>query len=120
MPIRFTSDDARVSSISFSVDYDETCLEFDSTDGDSDGIADSVKLMVPEAFGTTRVVHDSGDADGEIDTVIADTEHPIEAMPDGVIMEIALAVTEEASCSEEVAAVAFSSDPPATYQDDNG
>ena len=120
MPIRFASDDARVSNISFSVDYDETCLEFDSTDGDSDGIADSVKLMVPEAFGTTRVVHDSGDTDGEIDTVIADTEHPIEAIPDGVIMEIALAVTEEASCSEEVAAVGFSSDPPATYQDDNG
>ena len=120
MPITFDADGARVSSIAFSVDYDESCLGFDPTDADSDGIADSVNLMVPEAFGTTSIGHDPEDADGEIDTVIADTIQPFEAMPNGVIMEIALTVTEEASCSEEEAAVGFSSDPPALYANDEG
>ena len=120
MPITFDADGARVSSIAFSVDYDESCLSFDPTDADSDGIADSVNLIVPEAFGTTWVGHDPEDADGEIDTVIADTIQPFEAMPNGVIMEIALTVTEEASCSEEEAAVGFSSDPHALYANDEG
>ena len=120
MPITFDADGARVSSIAFSVDYDESCLSFDPTDADSDGIADSVNLIVPEAFGTTWVGHDPEDADGELDTVIADATHPFEAMPNGVIMEIALTVTEEASCSEEEAAVGFSSDPHALYANDEG
>ena len=120
VPITFDADGARVSSIAFSVDYDESCLSFDPTDADSDGIADSVNLMVPEAFGTTWVGHDPEDADGEIDTVIADAIQPFEAMPNGVIMEIALTVTEEASCSEEEAAVGFSSDPHALYANDEG
>ena len=120
VPITFDADGARVSSIAFSVDYDESCLSFDPTDADSDGIADSVNLIVPEAFGTTWVGHDPEDADGELDIVIADATHPFEAMPNGVIMEIALTVTEEASCSEEEAAVGFSSDPHALYANDEG
>ncbi len=43
--------------------------------------------------------HDSSDTDGEIDAAIADTVSPFAALPDGVIMEVALAVIEEGSCS---------------------
>ena len=120
VPIKFDSDGAKVSSVTFSVDYDETCLSFDSTDKNSDGLADSVKLMVPTEFGATRVNHDPGDSDGEIDIVLADTAHPFAAMPNGAIMEIVLTVTEGVSCREGKAGVKFSSDPPAEFGSDEG
>ncbi|MDE2823775.1 MAG: hypothetical protein OXK79_09750, partial [Chloroflexota bacterium] len=109
-----------MSSITFSVDYDETCLGFDSTDKNSDGLADSVKLMVPTEFGATRVNHDPGDLDGEIDIVLADTAHPFAAMPDGAIMEITLTVAEKTLCRGAKAGVGFSSSPPAMYANDEG
>ena len=109
-----------MSSITLSVDYDEACLSFDSTDSDSDGLADSVHLMVPHAFGATLVGHDPNDTDGEIDTVLADMVRPFEAMPDGVIMEVALTVIEESSCNGDEARVGFSSDPPAMFSNDEG
>ena len=102
------------------MDYDETCLGFVSTDKNSDGLADSVKLMAPTEFGATRVTHDPGDSDGEIDIVLADTVRPFEAMPDGVIMEVALTAIEESSCNGDEARVGFSSDPPAMFSTDEG
>jgi hypothetical protein len=115
VPITFDSDGARVSSITFSLDYDETCLGFDSADENSDGLADSVKLTVPKEFEATSVSHDPGDSDGEIDIVLADTVRPYAAMPDGVIMEITLTVTEGTLCQGAKAGVGFSSSPPAMY-----
>ena len=102
------------------MDYDETCLGFDSTDKNTDGLADSVKLMVPTEFGATRVNHDPNDSDGEIDIVLADTIHPFGAMPDGVIMEVALTAIEESLCNGDEARVGFSSDPPAMFSNDEG
>ena len=120
VPIKFDSDGAKVSSVTFSVDYDETCLGFDSIDKNPDGLADSVKLMVPTEFGATRVNHDPGDSDGEIDIVLADTVRPFGAMPDGVIMEVALTAIKESSCNGDEARVGFSSDPPAMFSNDEG
>ena len=102
------------------MDYDETCLGFVSTDKNSDGLADSVKLMVPTEFGATRVTHDPSDSDGEIDIVLADTVRPFGAVPDGAIMEVALTLIEGSSCNGDEARVGFSSDPPAMFSNDEG
>ena len=120
VPIKFDSDGAKVSSVTFSVDYDETCLSFDSNDNDSDGVADSVNLLVPAEFKSTLVRHDPQDTDGEIDAVLADPTQPFAAMPNGVIMEIALTVAEGTQCKGANADVGFSSSPAPEYVNDEG
>lgn len=120
VPITFDSDGANVSSITFSVDYDEACLSFDSTDGNEDGLPDSVNLRLPATFGVTRVTHDAEDTDGEIDFVLVDTAQPFEAIPEGVIVEVSFNVDEAASCWDSEAGVGFASDPQAEFSNDEG
>ena len=103
VPIDFDADGNAISSITFSVDYDQACLSFDSTDADFDGVPDSVTFKVPPAFisqalftGTTiRFVH----------FALGET------MPDGVIVEIDFAVSDKAECRGARAEVGFSSTP---------
>ena len=120
VPITFDSDGANVSSVTFSVDYDETCLSFDSTDGNEDGLADSVSLRLPATFGVTRVTHDVEDTDGEIDFTLVDTAQPFEAIPEGVIIEVSLNVNQAASCWGSEAWVGFASEPQAGFSNDQG
>ncbi len=102
------------------MDYDESCLSFDSTDGNEDGLADSVNLMLPATFGVTRVIHDVEDTDGEIDFTLVDTAQPFEAIPEGVIVEVSLNVNEAASCGGSEAVVGFASEPQAGFSNDEG
>ncbi len=102
------------------MDYDASCLSFDSTDGNEDGLADSVNLMLPAIFGVTRVIHDVEDTDGEIDFTLVDTAQPFEAIPEGVIVEVSLNVNEAASCSGSEAGVGFASEPQAGFSNDEG
>lgn len=122
VPINFDSDGAKVSTITFSVDYDESCLEFDDTAPGPEDIPYSVTFPGLDlvVFGQTRVAHDPEDTDGEIDAVIKDNIAPFAAAPDGVIMEVALAVIEEASCNGDGALVGFSSVPPVEFGTDEG
>ncbi len=50
VPVNFTGNGHSIASTAFSVDYDQTCLAFDSTDSDGDGIPDAVTLSLPAAF----------------------------------------------------------------------
>ncbi len=120
VPITFDSDGANVSSITFSVDYDESCLSFDSTDGNEDGLADSVNLRLPATFGMTWVTHDMEDSDGEINFALVDATQPFEAIPEGVIVEVSLNVNEAASCWGSEAGVGFASEPQAEFSNDEG
>ena len=124
VPIEFDSDGAKVSTITFSIDYDESCLSFDDTDADENGMMDSVKLIGTEGFWLrweTSVKHDSQDTDGEIDTSLReDMVNPRTGMPNGEIMEITFTVTLGASCEEAKARVGFSSDSPAEFGTDKG
>ena len=122
VPITFDSDGAKVSTITFSVDYDESCLIFDPAGADEDSIPYSVKvpMTILNQFGETKVEHDPQDTEGEIDAVLMDNNKPFAAMPDGVIMEITFTVTAGASCRQAEAGVRFSSDPPAAYGNDKG
>ncbi|MEO1369367.1 MAG: hypothetical protein AAFX50_19490, partial [Acidobacteriota bacterium] len=69
---------------------DPTCLTFDSTDADNDGVPDSVSFRVPADF-APEVFVDLGDADGELDFTLADVP-PVAVVPDGVVVEVTFGV----------------------------
>lgn len=51
-----------VSALEFALDYDQTCLQFDASDSNSDGIPDAMSQL-PDGF---SVSFDGNDSDGEL------------------------------------------------------
>ncbi len=117
--VDFTSGGQSIAATTFSVDYDQSCLDFDESDADPvDGIPDAIDVQVPADF-SVAAFHDLGDDDGEIDVSIVDFSPPISALPDGPL----LSVTFTATCSPVpgttiTAPVVFSTDPAASFSDD--
>ncbi len=118
VPVTFAANGSNISSLVFSVDYDQSLLTFDATDSDADGIPDAVSLNVPAAFGGAGVTFDGSDDDGELDFFIADIAPPLASLPNGTIAEITFEVGDPDSTTE--AAVNFSSDPAASFGDTDG
>ncbi len=109
---------ASVAATTFSIDYDQSCLSFDDTDGDADNIPDDLAFNLPAGFSVTAF-HDLGDTDGEIDVSIADLAPPIATLSDGAILTMTLTSTcSPATGTTITAPVGFSSDPAATFSDD--
>ncbi|MEA3336584.1 MAG: hypothetical protein U9R25_11785 [Chloroflexota bacterium] len=108
VPIYFTANGALINVVVFSVDFDETRLWFDPTDGNDDGIPDSVNLNLPVGFNAS-VAFDPADTDGELNFFIADTSPPLASLPDGTPVTITFGAVEG---SLGIAPVVFSSDPP--------
>lgn len=117
MPVNFTSNDHSIASTAFSVDSDQTCLAFDATDSDQDGIPDAVTLSLPGAFNVS-VTFDGGDTDGELDFFIADLLPPRASLSDGTIVSMTLNVGSPPSATE--VAVNFSQDPSASFGNTSG
>ena len=46
IPVVYDSDNNNINAIIFSLDYDETCLAFDETDVDGDGIPDAINFLL--------------------------------------------------------------------------
>lgn len=108
-----------VASLAFSIDYDESCLGFDPTDADMDGLPDAARFSLPAAFDVS-VFFDGGDLDGEIDVLIADVP-PEAVLVSGVIGQLDLMVTCGAPPGGSFdAAVDFSVDPPISAGDTAG
>ena len=107
-----------IAATAFSIDYDESCLSFDDTDGDADNIPDDLAFNLPAGFAVTAF-HDLGDSDGEIDVSIADLAPPIGLLSDDAILTITFTSTcSPATGATIVAPVGFSADPAATFSDD--
>ena len=117
VPINFTANDSSISSLVFSVDYDETWLTFDPADGNGDDIPDAVTFNLPAAFDAS-VAFDGGDTDGELDFFIADLFPPLASLSDGAIISVTLDVG--SPCGAAEAAVNFSPDPAASFGDTSG
>ena len=108
-----------LSSVAFSLDYDEACLDFDPTDSDMDGIPDAVTVAAPAGFDVT-VLFDPGDTDGELDVLIADVP-PDLVLPSGELLTVGFDVV----CSavrggSTTAGVEFSTDPAPSFGDTGG
>ena len=88
VPVTFANDGNNVSVITFSVDYDESCLSVSATS--------DIQIDVPGgAFPLTLASHDSTDTDGEIDIVIASFGA---SMPNRVILRITFTVSSVTTC----------------------
>ncbi|MEZ4711443.1 MAG: hypothetical protein R3A44_29890 [Caldilineaceae bacterium] len=120
-PVDLRNDGRAISSTTFSIDFDESCLSFNATDNDGNGTPDAVRFNIPAMF-RGSASYDPTDLDGEIDIVIADFTPPIATLPDtDALVEIDFTPTcTPAAGGSIVAPVNFSADPIATFGDPNG
>ncbi len=107
VPVQFTSNGHNISSIVFSIDYDETWLMFD------DSILNAITFSLPAGF-AGDCSSDITDPDGEIDCFILDPLVPLASLPDSVILNIILRTKNPPT--PVVAKAGFSvNSPPASF-----
>ncbi len=117
LPVSFAANGHSITSLAFSVDYDETWLALDPTDHDGNGIPDAVIFSLPGEF-SYSVTFDGGDADGEVDIFIGDISPPLTSLSDGPIVFMILNVDSPPGGTQ--GAVRFSLDPAASFGDTSG
>ncbi len=114
VPIQLAARGAAIASAVFSLDFDQQCLALNPADGNGDGIPDAIAFE-PLAGFTKNATFDANDADGEIDITISDIAPPLQALPDGKLITVSLTPICDFFGSPRTAAVAFASDPPASF-----
>ena len=120
VPISLDSTGLELASTAFSIDIDESCLNFDPTDSDQDGVPDAITFNIPAGF-SGSVMYDPLDLDGELDFLVADTFPPLVALIDGDIVTIAMTPTCEPSPGNTVTApVNFAAEPAASFGNTSG
>jgi uncharacterized repeat protein (TIGR01451 family) len=117
VPVTFAANGHSITSLAFSVDYDETWLSLNPADRDGNGVPDAVVFSLPGDF-TYSVTFDEGDADGEVDVFIGDITPPLTSLSDGPIVFTILNV--DSSPGATRGAVRFSLDPAASFGDTSG
>jgi hypothetical protein len=117
VPVQYISNGNKISTITFSIDYDENLFSLNSADSDDDGIPDAIKFSLPKAF-QNSVSLDVSDTDGEVDILIADVMPPLNSMPDGTIVSITFQA--KATISQGVVVVRFSNNPSPSFGSTTG
>jgi hypothetical protein len=107
VPVQFTSNDNKIDSTVFSIDYDETWLAFDNS------IPNALQFNLPPDF-TGQCSPDITDTDGEIDCFILDPIPPLVAIPDSVILNVTLRTKNPSSAVSAKAGFSANS-PPASF-----
>jgi hypothetical protein len=111
LPVSLNSGGTSVSSVAFSIDYDETRLTLNPTDADADGLPDALRLTAPESFELVATF-DASDTDGEIDIFIGDITSPLAALPDDAILSVTLDLVGQPTGT---AAVNVAAAPPVSF-----
>lgn len=106
VPVSFTGNGNDISSIIYSVDYDQTWLTFDPT------VPFSITLNVPPGF-VGGCSYDLSDLDGEFDCYLLDPAEPMLPLPDQVVATIILRAG--GAPGGTVAPVTFSLDPEVSF-----
>lgn len=120
VPISFETGPDGIASVVFSLDIDQTCLAFDATDGDSNGMPDAIVSYLPPEF-IPQVAYNANDSDGELDFVIVDYTLPFAALPDlDPMITIEFTATCTPAGSSQIAPLAFSTSPAASFGDQTG
>lgn len=81
VPINYVRNGNNITSMAFSVDFDESCLAFDPTDANGDLMPDAVQFKLAAQF-KPSVSYNPNDTQGELDIVIADYAPPLATLPD--------------------------------------
>ena len=89
LPIIFDPQGQEVSSLVFSVDFDQSWLSFNPADENKDGLPDAIDFNLPEGF-LAGAQYDPTDTDGELDVVIYSLGLPQSLLPAGNILTIGL------------------------------
>lgn len=104
IPISYVSDGENVTSMIFSIDYDETWLEYDPAVNNA-----IVFSNIPDNY-SKGCSFDASDIDGELDCNIVGFGVDLDPMPDGIFVTIKLKTLD--APDGITAPVVFSSDPP--------
>ena len=117
VPIVLQGNGAEVSSLLFSIDYDETWLTFDPADHDEDGVPDAIVFNLPDHF-VRSVTIDLNDASGELDIMIASFASPAHVLPEGELLSITFGLGSSTDTTEAI--IAFAQQPEPSLGDRNG
>lgn len=118
VPLELLTDGAPLASLAFSLNYDADCLDFDGTDGNSDGLPDALAFALPPGFSATVFV-DPDDHDGELDVFLF--SNPVAILPSGPLAHIDFRTTCAPAVDDRLEVpVAFSFAPKATFGDVDG
>ena len=117
LPVTLQANGKPISSLAFSVDFDESVLSFDPSDGNGDGLPDGISLKLPAGF-FGSASFDAQDRDGELDVILFNPTVSSVVLPDGVIATITLAVGQPAAAL--LAPVNSSQDPQASFGSPDG
>lgn len=111
IPVIFSPNGNDITSVIFSIDYDETWLEYDPS------LPSSIVLnLPPEVFGSCTF--NASDTDGEIDCTIYDPAPPLATIPDSTIVMITLRTLDAPGIV--TASVNFSNDPNPSFGNTDG
>jgi hypothetical protein len=94
VPFSLVSHEYPIASLYFSVDVAPEAAEFDPTDGDGDGIPDSVRFILPDGSFARSVSYDPADAQSELEFEIAQPHGQGTALPDGLFVEVTLNIVD--------------------------
>lgn len=117
VPIIFDPGDNDISSMVFSIDFDQSLLSIDPTDDDEDSVPDAISFNVPGQF-ITGVTLDLTDTQGELDFTIFDFAPPLSALPGGTIVEITFDTADVQGTVET--GINFAVDPPPSFGNSSG
>ena len=114
--VNLDSDGEAISGLIFSLDIDPTCLAFNDTDANGDGIPDAAQFVVPLQF-TPSISYQPDDTDGEIDVVITDYSPPLATLPNGPVLALRFDVVCEPDVTDNsrISDITFSTYPPVSF-----
>ncbi len=114
--VNLDTDGEAISGLIFSLDIDPTCLAFNDTDADADGIPDAAQFVVPLQF-TPSIGYQPDDTDGEIDVVITDYSPPLASLPNGPVLALRFDVVCEPDLTDNsrISDITFSTYPPVSF-----
>lgn len=117
LPVNLDPKGKQISSVVFSIDFDQSWLTFDDNDGNNDGVPDAVSLNLPSGY-VAAVSYNAQDSDGEIDVVIYYPGLAPASLPAGNLLTVKLQAG--VPQSNFLAEVKSSLDPQASFGSTTG